>query len=219
MLRMPVGSIVVLLVIGLGLFACQPSNMLPAPTSFGYDGTPGNNRRHFWLADDSLGFFNGRDLITVLDPCAEGVAQLTNVAPEPIREVVTFHDSYELFLLRGNQHYWLFRPSLEGSVQFMPIVDLLPANDQTYFAFSPEGSFLSITAAEGNTFIVETTTGQLRSTVYWSALDFYDDIPFLPPVWLTENYYLVRGSKHQGPLVATVGGEIQSVTELLGLPP
>lgn len=184
------------------------------PATFGYDGGGGTHHRYAWRSDGNFLLFKGRDLLVLPNPCDESHTTLTDIFPENIQEVVAVHRFQAFYLLRGQSQYWLYQPFADSNLQVLPIADVTPHSFNAY-AISPRGQYVGINLTGGGTAVIETATGQVKSTVAWSHLT---DVDMLPPVWLSEDRYLIQWTTaEQGPLLVTLDGNIKPVAELFGL--
>jgi len=185
------------------------------PTTFGYDGGGGTHHRYAWRSDGSFLLFKGRDLLVLPNPCDEDHTTLADLFPENIQEVVAVHRYQAFYLLRGQSQYWLYQPFADSNLQILPIPGVTPHSFNAY-AISPQGRYVGINLTGGGTAVIETATGQVKSTVDWSHLA---NVDMRPPVWLSEDSYLIQWTTaDQGPLLVTLEGDIQPVAELFGVP-
>jgi hypothetical protein len=186
------------------------------PSAFGYNGISGTQNRYAWRSDGNFLLFKGRDLLILPDPCHESHSSFVNFFPEPIQEVVAVHRFQAFYLLKGQSQYWLYHPFADEGLQILSVEEVAPHSLNAY-AISPQGRYVGINLTDGGTVIVETATGQVKSTISWSH---FDDVDMWPPVWLGEDMYLIqRTTADQGPLLVTLDGDIQPVAALFGLPP
>lgn len=186
------------------------------PYGFYRIGSTSWKRRHLWLPHGNILVFGDQllaetgedDSIQEFTPCNyHEYAVLSERFPEPITRVVANSPDRSIFLIAGENSYWLYRPARH---EVRPVTGFA-AGFENGAAFSPDGGFVALSGDAGDSYLLDTQTATVTRIATWQGPQGLGGLA--APEWLDSEQFIIRASRDRGPLLIRIDGSVQNVGE------